>query len=63
LLASPVVPRVGPACLLRATGIQLATHNVYPGCIFGSAKLQAGRRTLVGYGVQFDNGALIELGG
>jgi maltose O-acetyltransferase len=61
-LASPLVPRVIRACLLRATGMQLATYNVYPGCVFGSPKLKVGRRTLIGYGVQFDNGALIELG-
>lgn len=62
LLASPLVPRIVRACLLRAIGMQLATYNVYPGCVFGSTKLRVGRRTLIGYGVQFDNGALIELG-
>jgi maltose O-acetyltransferase len=62
LLASPLVPRVVRACLLRALGMQLATYNVYPGCIFGSPKLKVGRRTQIGRNVQFDNGALIEIG-
>jgi maltose O-acetyltransferase len=62
LLASPVVPRVVRASLLRATGMQLATYNIYPRCSFGSSQLRVGRRTQIGYGVQFDNGALIEVG-
>ncbi len=62
LLASPLVPRVVRTLLLRATGMQLETYNVYPGCTFGSPKLKVGRRTLIGYGCLFDNGALVELG-
>lgn len=61
-LASPLVPRIVRAWLLRAIGMQLETYNVYPGCIFGSTKLKVGRRTQIGWGVQFDNGALIEIG-
>lgn len=62
LLASHLVPRVVRACLLRATGMQLKTYKVYAGCVFGSNKLKVGRRSLISYGVQFDNGALVELG-
>lgn len=62
LLASPLVPSLVRACLLRAIGMQLKTYKVAGGCIFGSNKLTVGRRTLINYGVQFDNGALVELG-
>lgn len=62
LAASPVVPRAVRGSLLRATGMQLATYNIYPRCVFGSSQLSVGRRTQIGYGVQFDNGAPIEVG-
>ena len=62
LLASPLVPSVIRGCLLRATGMRLNTYKVYAGCVFGSNKLKVGRRTLINYGVQFDNGAMVELG-
>jgi maltose O-acetyltransferase len=62
LLASPLVPRAVRACLLRATGMQLETYKVYPRCFFGTAKLKVGRHSLIGYGVQFDNEAWVELG-
>jgi maltose O-acetyltransferase len=62
LLASPLVPRVARALLLRAAGMQLETYKVYPGCTFGTTKLKVGRRSLIGFGCLFDNGALIELG-
>jgi maltose O-acetyltransferase len=62
LLASPLVPRVVRGCVLRATGMELETYKVYAGCIFGTNKLKVGRRSLISYGVQFDNCALVELG-
>jgi maltose O-acetyltransferase len=62
LLASPLVPRVVRSLLLRATGMELQTYKIYAGCTFGSTKLKVGRRSLIGHGCLFDNGALVELG-
>lgn len=62
MLASPLVPRLGRAFVLRALGMQLASYDIYPRCTFRSARLKVGRHGLINYGCHFDNSGMVELG-
>jgi maltose O-acetyltransferase len=62
LLASPLVPRIGRAALLRALGMQLSNFDIYPRCSFRSTKLKVGRGAVINAGCHFDNNTWVEIG-
>lgn len=62
LLASPLVPRIVRAGVLRAIGMQIECHDIYPRCTFRSTKLKIGKGTVINFGCYFDNDALVQIG-
>ncbi|MGO9904247.1 MAG: acyltransferase [Solirubrobacteraceae bacterium] len=62
ILASPLVPRVPRAVLLRALGMQLSNFDIYPRCTFRSTKLKVGKGAVINAGCHFDNNTWIEIG-
>ena len=62
ILASPLVPRVLRAVLLRALGMDLQTYDIYPRCTFRTTKLKVGKGSIINVGCHFDNNTMIEIG-
>ena len=62
ILASPLVPRIVRAVLLRAVGMQIEAYGIYPRCTFRTTRMRVGKGVVINTGCYFDNDVPIEIG-